>query len=87
MVINAKETLENSRERLREKARGKQRQGFVACMRRRIGQSWSGSDIIQHSKAETLKGQFERQDLRIDRTGGCNFLMSPDVLAQPVRYA
>ena len=34
-----------------KRARGRQRQGYMASMKRRMGQSWSGyKNIIQHTK-------------------------------------
>ena len=35
---------------LRKRDRGRQRQGFMVSKKRGMGQSWSGRQIIQHTK-------------------------------------
>jgi len=44
----------NTRKIEGKRARGRQKQGYMASMRRRLGQSWSESEFIQYKKGRNI---------------------------------
>jgi len=48
------ENLVNTRKIEGKRARGRQKQGYMASMRRRLGRSWSGSEFIQYKKDRNI---------------------------------